>query len=132
MRMKTDADRRRLLQGGKDGRVFLSKDAGAHWTKVAEGTGSDPLALPNSNGSLSSIAFDPQDPNTVYVASVKPNAALNHLWKSTDFGAHWAAIDGNGLPAGVPVNIIKPDPVPEPGTTVIDSCCWPPCMVPLC
>ncbi|MCE9572498.1 MAG: hypothetical protein K8W52_05025, partial [Deltaproteobacteria bacterium] len=99
----------------KDGRVFLSQDAGAHWTKVAEGTGTDPLALPNSGASLSAIAFDPQDANTVYVASVKPNAALNHLWKSSDFGAHWAPIDGNGLPAGVPVNVIKPDPVPEPG-----------------
>ncbi len=99
----------------KDGRVVLSRDAGAHWTEVAAGTGTDPLALPNSGGSLSAIAFDPQDADTVYVASVKPNAALNHLWKSSDFGAHWAPIDGNGLPAGVPVNVIKPDPVPEPG-----------------
>jgi MYXO-CTERM domain-containing protein len=48
------------------------------------------------------------------VASVKPNPALDHLWKSIDFGAHWTVIDGNGLPAGVPVNVIKSDPVPDP------------------
>jgi hypothetical protein len=97
------------------GGVFLSKDGGATWATVANGKGTDATALPNSDRSLSYIHFDVSNANTVYVASVAPEASVNHLWKSTDFGAHWASIDGNGLPVGVPVNVIKSDPKPPAG-----------------
>ncbi|HSH38287.1 MAG TPA: hypothetical protein VK993_05840, partial [Chthoniobacterales bacterium] len=62
------------------------------------------------------VSFDTTDPNTVYVASVAPDSTKNHLWRSTDFGASWTALDrtasqsSNGLPAGVPVNTIANDP----------------------
>jgi photosystem II stability/assembly factor-like uncharacterized protein len=46
----------------------------------------------------------------VYVASVAPVAAATHLWKSTNFGASWTAIDGGDFPTGVPVNSIRNDP----------------------
>ena len=59
--------------------------------------------LPNNGLSMSDVAFDPTNPNIVYVSSVAPDGTKNHLWKSTDFGASWTAIE-NGLPAGVPVN----------------------------
>jgi MYXO-CTERM domain-containing protein len=97
---------------GSGGNVWLSKDGGQSWANVATGKLTDPMALPNSDRSLSSIHFDVSNPNTVYVTSVAPEASVNHVWKSTDFGAHWASIDGNGLPAGVPINVIKSDPVP--------------------
>jgi hypothetical protein len=101
---------------GSGGFVGLSKDGGATWTTVANGKSStDATALPNSDRSLSWIHFDVSNANTVYVASVAPEASVNHLWKSTDFGAHWASIDGNGLPVGVPVNVIKSDPKPANG-----------------
>ena len=97
---------------GSGGVVSLSQNGGATWTQVASGKGTDPTALPNSDRSLSWIQFDVSDPNTVYVASVAPEASVNHLWKSTDFGAHWAAVTGGGLPEGIPVDLIKSDPKP--------------------
>ena len=83
------------------GRVFLTNNGGTSWTQTA---------TPTNNGlSMSSIAFDPTNPNTVYVTSVAPDATKAHTWKSTDFGASWTIIE-NGLPAGVPVNQISIDP----------------------
>jgi len=83
------------------GRVFLSNNGGTSWTQAG--------ALPNNGLSTSSIAFDPTNPNTLYVTSVAPDATKAHTWKSTDFGATFTAIE-NGLPAGVPVNQISVDP----------------------
>jgi len=83
------------------GRVFLTNNNGASWTQAT--------ATPNNGLSMSSIAFDPANANTVYVTSVAPDATKAHTWKSTDFGASWTAIE-NGLPAGVPVNQISVDP----------------------
>ncbi len=100
---------------GSGGVVELSKDGGSTWTQVASGKGTDPTALPNSDRSLSWIQFDVTNPNTIYIASVAPESTVNHLWKSTDFGAHWAALNGTGLPAGVPIDIIKSDPTPVAG-----------------
>ena len=92
------------------GRVFLSKDGGTTW---AAPTG----ALPNNGLSLSWISFDPRKQGAVYVASVAPNQTASHLWKSTNFGASWSAIDSqaSGFPAGIPVNTLVVDPV-SPGT----------------
>ena len=88
-----------VLNGG---RVFLSSDGGASWATTAP--------LPNHSSSLSYIWFDTADDNVLYVASVAPAPTATHLWKSTDFGASWAAIDGGDFPAGVPVNVVKNDP----------------------
>ena len=66
--------------------------------------------LPNNGSYTSDVAFDPTNPNTVYLSSVAPSATLSHLWKSTNFGASWTVIE-TGLPAGVPVNAIVPDPI---------------------
>ncbi len=85
------------------GRVFLSSNGGTSWTT--------PAALPNNGYSLSYISFDPTNSNTVYVASVAPDQTMTHLWKSTNFGASWTAIDGTGFPTGIPVNSIVADPV---------------------
>jgi PKD repeat protein len=85
------------------GRVFLTTDRGANWTAAG--------ALPNNDSSLSSITFDPSNRNIVYVTSVAPDSTKTHVWRSTNFGATWAAIDGNGFPTGIPVNAITIDPV---------------------
>ncbi len=84
------------------GRVYLSINTGGTWTQAG--------TLPNNGFSLSSIAFDPVDRNIIYVSSVAPFSQYNHLWRSTDFGATWATIDGNGFPIGIPVNQIVVDP----------------------
>jgi photosystem II stability/assembly factor-like uncharacterized protein len=85
------------------GRVFLSTNGGSTWSAPAG-------ALPNNGFSLSGIAFDPTNANTLYVASVAPDSTKNHLWKSTNFGASWTAIDGGGFPTGIPVNSLVVDP----------------------
>ena len=85
------------------GRVFLTSNGGTSWTAAG--------ALPNNGLSLSKIAFDPVNPSTLYVASVAATATAAHLWKSTDGGATFAAIDNaTGFPTGVPVNTVKVDP----------------------
>ena len=83
------------------GRVFLTNNGGTSWTQTT--------ATPNNGLSMSSVAFDPANPNTLYVSSVAPDGTKNHLWKSTDFGATFTVIE-NGLPAGVPVNQVTIDP----------------------
>ena len=83
--------------------MFLTNDGGASWAA--------PAALPNNGLSLSYISFDTADPNIVYVASVAPFSTATHLWKSTNFGASWTAIDGGDFPTGVPVNAIRNDSV---------------------
>jgi photosystem II stability/assembly factor-like uncharacterized protein len=87
------------------GRVFLSTNGGSTWAAPA-------AALPNNGFSLSSIAFDPTNSNTLYVASVAPDSSKNHLWKSTNFGASWTTIDSSasGFPSGIPVNSLVIDP----------------------
>jgi photosystem II stability/assembly factor-like uncharacterized protein len=83
------------------GRVMLTNNGGTSWTLAT--------TTPNNGLSMSSVAFDPTNPNTVYVTSVAPDATKSHAWKSTDFGVSWTVIE-NGLPAGVPVNQISIDP----------------------
>ena len=85
------------------GRVYLSTDGGANWARQSG-------QLPNNGLSLNSIAFDPVDRNIIYVSSVAPESDRAHLWRSTNFGASWATIDGNGFPSGIPVNQIVVDP----------------------
>ena len=85
------------------GRVFLTSNGGGAWTT--------PTALPNNGFSLSSIAFDPTNSNTIYVTSVAPDQTKNHVWKSTNFGASWTTIDAGGFPTGIPVNSIQVDPI---------------------
>lgn len=83
-------------------RVYLTANSGSTWTQAA--------ALPNAGSYLSSIAFDPTNYNTVYASSVAPDATKSHLWKSGNFGGSWTALDGAGLPAGVPINVVTVDP----------------------
>lgn len=87
-------------------RVYLTYNGGSSWTQAA--------ALPgvptNVGASLSYIWFDRANSSTVYVASVAPVATANHLWKSTNAGVSWAAIDGGGFPFGIPVHVIQTDP----------------------
>lgn len=84
------------------GRVYLTANGGSTWTQAA--------TLPNNGSYTSSIAFDPTNHNTVYVSSVAPSATVSHLWKSANFGGSWTALDGTGLPAGVPINVVTVDP----------------------
>jgi photosystem II stability/assembly factor-like uncharacterized protein len=84
------------------GRVFLTSNGGTAWTQSG--------ALPNNGLSISDVHFDRANPSIIYVASVAPDAAASHLWKSTNGGTSFVAIDGAGFPTGVPVNTVTTDP----------------------
>src|SRR5262249_26028957 len=73
-----------------------------------------PTAISPRAGVISDIEFDPNQPQTVYVtySTFKISANDGHIYKSTDAGQTWTAIDGSGggaLP-DVPVNTIVIDP----------------------
>lgn len=99
-------DNRVLGVVANGGRVFLTRDAGNTWAAPA-------APLPNNGLSMSWIAFDPANSNTLYVASVAPDQSKSHLWRSTDFGTSWSTIDSaaSGFPAGIPVNTVVVDPI---------------------
>ncbi len=89
------------------GRVFTTTNGGTSWTQAA--------ALPGAASYTSYISFGQQNSSWVYVASVAPVGTANHIWKSSNGGTSWAALDGtaatsNGFPFGIPVNSIMEDP----------------------
>ena len=91
---------------GSGGNASISTNGGTSWTAV--GT----TNLPGNGNSLSWISFDPTNTSIVYIASVAPDSTKTHLWKSTNGGTSWTAIDSaaSGFPNGVPVNSLQPDP----------------------
>jgi hypothetical protein len=65
-------------------------------------------------GFVSNVAFDPGNPNTIYVtySQYKQTTAQSHVYKSADGGATWTGTDGSGatgLP-DIPVFSIIVDP----------------------
>jgi photosystem II stability/assembly factor-like uncharacterized protein len=76
------------------GGIFKSTDRGTDWTAVNSGL---PLLPGPAFAAILAyaVAFDPQDPNTVYAGIL--NAQNAGVYKSTDGGASWNA-SGSGLP----------------------------------
>lgn len=97
-----------VLLGGIGGR---SVDNGATWQQFGAFPGIDLTTGNTGYVSPSYIWFDTSNGNTIYVASASITMGASHLWKSTDGGATWTALDGagNGFPAG-PVHVIQNDP----------------------
>ena len=84
------------------GLVCLSYNGGSSWTQHS--------GLPGNQTTFSYVWFDRVNSSIVYVASVALSATANHLWKSTDKGMTWTAIDSNGFPFGIPVHVVETDP----------------------
>jgi photosystem II stability/assembly factor-like uncharacterized protein len=81
--------------------VFRSTDGGKNWAKV--------LYRDEKTGAID-IAFAPGNPNIVFAAlweagrtpwSMTSGGPGSGLYKSTDLGATWTRLEGNGLPTGV-------------------------------
>ena len=85
------------------GRVCLSYNGGSSWTENTN-------VLPGNAYGNSYVWFDRVNSSIVYAASVALSATANHLWKSTDKGVTWTAIDGTGFPFGIPVHVVQTDP----------------------
>ena len=89
------------------GTGFKTSNSGGTWTQFG--------AFPNNGLNMSYVWFDTSNALTLYASSVAPTSVHNHLWKSTNGGTTWTAIDGsattsNGFPFGIPVHVIKNDP----------------------
>lgn len=100
--LPSDSDR--VLAGTSEGSVHRSSAARTSTADTAW-----PSSQPR-NGFVSSVAFDPNDPNVVYATYSSFGGV--HVWKSTDGGATWTGIDGVGRGAlpDLPVNTIAVDP----------------------
>ncbi|HET9225679.1 MAG TPA: hypothetical protein VFR31_03370 [Thermoanaerobaculia bacterium] len=100
--LPTDPDR--VLAGTSEGWIYRTTSA-----RTATPDTVWPSSQPRK-GFVSSVAFDPSDPNVVY--ATYSNFGGVHVWKSTDGGATWTGIDGLGRGAlpDLPVNVIAVDP----------------------
>lgn len=98
------SDSDRVLAGTSEGWVHRSSSARASAADTVW-----PSSRPRK-GFVSSVAFDPQDPDVVY--ATYSSFGGTHVWKSTDGGATWTGIDGSGRGAlpDLPVNAIAVDP----------------------
>lgn len=75
-----------IYMGTMAGKLFFSNDAGAHWVRLAHLGGDDYV--------LDSVAVDPADPNRIYVAGWSVNGDTGDLFRSTDAGKTWTALEG--------------------------------------
>jgi hypothetical protein len=90
-----------LFAGSDDGRVHVSKDAGANWIETTAG-------LPY-NKHVWTIIASKFDPAVVYIALIgrHDDDFAPYVFKSSDYGKTWTSIAAN-LPGG-PVNVIRED-----------------------
>jgi photosystem II stability/assembly factor-like uncharacterized protein len=81
--------------------VFRTTDGGKHWNKV--------LYKDEQTGAID-VTFDPHDPRIVYAAmwqvrrqpwNFSSGGPGSGLYRSTDEGATWTQLKGNGLPTGI-------------------------------
>ena len=75
-----------IISGAREGGIYKSTDAGAHWTKLANG-------LPAELFGRANVAFSASNPNRVYaLIEAKPGSGL---YRSEDAGATWALINSS-------------------------------------
>jgi hypothetical protein len=91
-----------LYAGSDDGRVHISKDAGANWTEITAG-------LP-FNKHVWTVVASKFDKAVVYIALIgrHDDDFAPYVFKSSNYGKTWTSIAAN-LPGG-PVNVIREDP----------------------
>jgi photosystem II stability/assembly factor-like uncharacterized protein len=93
-----------IWTGSDDGLVYLTRDAGAHWTEVR------PPALPTWS-TITCIELSPTDAGTAYVSASRYDWDDFHpyIYKTTDYGKTWTAMTA-GLPQGQYVESVRLDP----------------------
>jgi photosystem II stability/assembly factor-like uncharacterized protein len=99
---------------GGDRGLYKTTDAGRTWSRT--------LHVDDDTGATD-VAIDPSDPNVLFAATYQRRRTAfgfdgggpgSGLWKSTDGGATWARLAGNGLPDGdmgrIGISIYRKDP----------------------
>jgi hypothetical protein len=94
----------RMIVGTSKGDILRTDQAQASTTATVW-----PSTRPR-DGFVSSLTSDPADANVVYATYA--GFGGKHVWRSTDFGATWTAIDGvaNGTLPDIPVHSLAIDP----------------------
>lgn len=93
-----------LWAGTDDGRIWVTRDGGAHWTNVTP-----PQLKPWWK--VSSLDASHFDPNTCYAAinTMRLDEMQPHLFRTHDGGKTWTEID-TGLPDGAATDVLRADP----------------------
>jgi photosystem II stability/assembly factor-like uncharacterized protein len=93
-----------LWVGSDDGLVHVSRDAGAHWTRVTPGGAPE-------WGTVDLIEASPHDAGTAYVVfdGHRLDDTRPYLYKTTDYGKSWKSLAG-GLPKDVYLHAVREDP----------------------
>ncbi|MGH8306963.1 MAG: WD40/YVTN/BNR-like repeat-containing protein [Gammaproteobacteria bacterium] len=93
-----------IWAGTDDGLVWVTRDGGQRWRNVTP---------PQMKPWWKVFALEAShfDPNTVYAAinTMRLDDMRPHLFRSTDGGKHWVAID-NGLADDATTNVVREDP----------------------
>jgi photosystem II stability/assembly factor-like uncharacterized protein len=92
--------------------LLMGNQFGIHRSNAAASSNGSSVFASSSprSGWVSSLAFDPVDPNVAY--ATYSTFGGSHVWRSVDGGASWSAIDGSGdarLP-DLPVHHLVVDP----------------------
>jgi photosystem II stability/assembly factor-like uncharacterized protein len=100
-------DANTLWAGTVDGRVHITRDAGATWTEIT------PPGMPRF-GTVEEIALSAHQPGRAYVAvqAFRLDDFRPYLFRTDDYGRTWTRLaDGtNGIPADHPLRAVAEDP----------------------
>ena len=96
-----------LWAGTDDGKLWITEDDGAHWTDL-----SAHVPAPARGQWMSRIEPGAHDPKVAYLAVDAHRAGLYAplVYRTADGGLTWQSLAAN-LPAGVPVKVVREDPV---------------------
>ncbi len=94
-----------LWAGTDDGRLWMTRDAGGHWTELTGNLRGVPPGL-----YMSRIEASHFDPGTAYLAVDGHRTDDFRVWllATHDYGRTWTSIAGD-LPAGIPVKVVRED-----------------------
>ncbi|HJS74239.1 MAG TPA: glycosyl hydrolase, partial [Vicinamibacteria bacterium] len=96
-----------LWAGSDDGRVHLSRDAGASWKEIT------PKDMP-PGGTVNGIELSAHDPGRAFIAvyRYRQNDFRPYIFRTNDYGASWDLLtDGrNGIPATSFTRAVREDP----------------------
>jgi photosystem II stability/assembly factor-like uncharacterized protein len=96
-----------LWAGSDDGRVHLSRNAGATWTEIT------PPGMPEG-GTVNAVELSPHDPGRAFIAvyRYRENDFRPWIFRTDDYGASWELLTSgtNGIPATHFTRAVREDP----------------------